>query len=94
VLYGVLLCGSRLVTLIQPREARLQLRASDLLLMSNFITTQASFRRAESWTPLCLPRCVCARNALIVDLVPHCLRLWCPASRFTRPLNHGSLPNN
>jgi hypothetical protein len=56
ILYGILLCGSSLVTLIQPREARLHLQASDLLLVINVITTQASFKMAESWTPICLPR--------------------------------------
>ncbi len=57
VLYGLVLCGSRLVTLVQPKEpTHLHLRASDLLLLANFVTTQPSFKVTESWTPVCLPR--------------------------------------
>lgn len=56
MLYGILLCGTRLVTLVQPKDPKLQLHASDLLLVINFISTQPSLRRVESWTPVCLPR--------------------------------------
>lgn len=56
LLYGLLLCGTRLVTLVQPRDARLHLHASDLLLIINFVSTQPGLRRVESWTPVCLPR--------------------------------------
>lgn len=57
LLYGVLLCGRRLAALVQPQEAHLQLRGSDLLLLINFVAATPSFRQqAESWTPLCLPR--------------------------------------
>lgn len=56
MLYAILLCGSRLISLVQPRESHLHLHASDLTLFINFITTQPSFRSVESWTPVCLPR--------------------------------------
>lgn len=56
VLYALIICGRRLVTLVQPRDVALQLRSTDLLLFINFIASQPAFRQAESWTPLCLPR--------------------------------------
>jgi hypothetical protein len=56
LLYGLVLCGSRLVTLVQPKDPKLHLHASDLLLLINFINTQPALRRVESWTPVCLPR--------------------------------------
>lgn len=58
VLYALLLSGNRLVTLVEPRDPPWhRLRASDLLLLSNFLTTQPFFRTEnETWTPICLPR--------------------------------------
>ena len=56
MLYAILLCGSRLITLVQPRDSHLHIHGSDLSLFINFITTQPSFRTVECWTPVCLPR--------------------------------------
>jgi len=56
LLYGLLLCGTRLITMVQPKDSALHLRPSDVLLLINFMTTQPSFKSSETWTPLCLPR--------------------------------------
>ena len=56
LLYGLLLCGTRLITIVQPKDLGLHLKPSDLLLLINFVTTQPSFKNSETWTPLCLPR--------------------------------------
>ena len=58
VLYGVLLVGDRVLTVLQPKEPLAhRLQPADLRLMVNFVQSQSSsLKGTESWTPLCLPR--------------------------------------
>jgi len=58
VLYGVLLVGGRVLTVLQPKEPLAhRLQPADLRLMVNFVQSQSSsLKGTESWTPLCLPR--------------------------------------
>ncbi|CAM9781038.1 unnamed protein product [Choristocarpus tenellus] len=56
-LYALWLCGEELVAMAQPKQPpEHQLRSQDVLLLVNFVATQSALRRAESWTPVCLPR--------------------------------------
>ena len=53
LLYAILLAEGKLVTYVSPR--RHPLRASDLLLLINFVAKARQLRSQETWTPLCLP---------------------------------------
>ena len=55
MLYGMLVAGSRLVTLVQPKNKAHACPPRDLLLLINFVNNLPSLRTSESWTPLCLP---------------------------------------
>ena len=52
--FGVLLAGSLVVALAQSRAN--SLHPLDLLLLTNFVTANGSFRQSESFSPVCLPR--------------------------------------
>ena len=51
--YAILMCGYEIVALMQPKNN--ELHPSDLLLILNFVNTQNSLRKSETWMPLCLP---------------------------------------
>ncbi|CAK9035572.1 Vacuolar fusion protein MON1 homolog A, partial [Durusdinium trenchii] len=53
LLYAVLVARDSLVTSIAPR--RHPLKASDLLLLVNFVHQAKQLRVQETWTPMCLP---------------------------------------
>jgi hypothetical protein len=53
LLYAILLADDKLVTQISPK--RHPLKASDLLLLINFVSKAKQLRTQETWTPLCLP---------------------------------------
>ncbi|CAM9296952.1 unnamed protein product [Discosporangium mesarthrocarpum] len=57
-LFGVWLCGEQVVAISQLRQPlEHRIHTQDLLLLANFVETQMpALRRAESWTPVCLPR--------------------------------------
>mmetsp|Transcript_9970 Transcript_9970/g.25713 ORF Transcript_9970/g.25713 Transcript_9970/m.25713 type:complete len:311 (+) Transcript_9970:1258-2190(+) len=52
-MYGILLAGSNVVGLVEPKGA--PMHPHDVLLVSNFVTSNESFRQAESFSPICLP---------------------------------------
>lgn len=52
--FGVLLAGNLVVALAQSRAN--PLHPLDLLLLTNFVTANGSFRQSESFSPVCLPR--------------------------------------
>ncbi|KAL3687682.1 hypothetical protein R1sor_013991 [Riccia sorocarpa] len=54
VLFSVLMCGNKVISLVGSRKA--SLHPHDLLLLSNFISSSESFRTSESFSPVCLPR--------------------------------------
>ncbi|KAL1933269.1 hypothetical protein VTP01DRAFT_7359 [Rhizomucor pusillus] len=54
LLYAMIVAKGRLVTLLRPRKN--SLHPSDLHLLFNMLTGSTTFRAAESWTPLCLPK--------------------------------------
>ena len=51
--YAILMCGYEIVAIMQPKNN--ELHPSDLLLILNFVNTQNSLRKSETWMPLCLP---------------------------------------
>ncbi|KAI8578932.1 hypothetical protein K450DRAFT_244139 [Umbelopsis ramanniana AG] len=54
LLYAIIVSNGKLVTLLRPRKH--SLHPSDLHLLFNMLTGSTTFRTAESWTPLCLPK--------------------------------------
>ncbi|KAJ2962842.1 hypothetical protein NQZ79_g2090 [Umbelopsis isabellina] len=54
LLYGMIVSNGKLVTLLRPKKH--SLHPSDLHLLFNMLTGSTTFRTAESWTPLCLPK--------------------------------------
>ncbi|KAL7466307.1 hypothetical protein ACHAXS_006615 [Conticribra weissflogii] len=55
-LFGLLMVGTRLVTLVQPSDPASQLHTSDLHLILTFVGRQRGLLTNELWFPLCLPR--------------------------------------
>ncbi|XP_041953070.1 vacuolar fusion protein MON1 homolog B isoform X2 [Alosa sapidissima] len=57
LVFSILIVNNQLLTIVQERtvleDARL--KATDLLLMLNFITSSSAFCGGEIWTPICLP---------------------------------------
>eukprot|EP01118_Nematostelium_gracile_P010715 TRINITY_DN3732_c0_g2_i2.p1 TRINITY_DN3732_c0_g2~~TRINITY_DN3732_c0_g2_i2.p1 ORF type:complete len:372 (-),score=56.92 TRINITY_DN3732_c0_g2_i2:62-1177(-) len=56
MLYGLVIAGSQLVTLVRPKQKRFILQPADIHLIINFVNGSTSFRESESWAPLCLPK--------------------------------------
>lgn len=54
LVFAVLLANGRLITLV--RMKKYFLHPADLRLMFNLIECSESFKTAESWTPICLPK--------------------------------------
>ncbi|GAB5363613.1 hypothetical protein AAMO2058_000898800 [Amorphochlora amoebiformis] len=54
MLFGVLLAGKEVVSLVRIKET--VLLPTDLLLLTNFVTNSQSLRSGEAWTPICLPQ--------------------------------------
>eukprot|EP00042_Codosiga_hollandica_P043383 m.410614 g.410614 ORF g.410614 m.410614 type:complete len:515 (+) comp56539_c0_seq16:2240-3784(+) len=55
LVFAILVCeDGRLVNLLRPKK--FSLHPSDLHLVFNLIASSTSFKSAESWTPLCLPK--------------------------------------
>ncbi|OZJ05725.1 hypothetical protein BZG36_01330 [Bifiguratus adelaidae] len=54
LLYGMVVSNGKLVNLVRPKKH--SLHPSDLHLLFNMLTGSTTFRSAESWTPLCLPK--------------------------------------
>ncbi|CAO3609153.1 unnamed protein product [Cunninghamella blakesleeana] len=54
ILYAMIIARDKLITLLRPRKH--SLHPSDLHLLFNMLTGSTTFRSAESWTPLCLPK--------------------------------------
>jgi hypothetical protein len=52
--YSILLADGKLVSLYKTDKRNLF--ASDLSILSNFVTNSQSLRSSESWTPICLPK--------------------------------------
>ncbi|XP_010542593.1 PREDICTED: protein SAND [Tarenaya hassleriana] len=54
VLFALLMCGHKVISLVGAQKA--SIHPDDLLLLSNFIMSSESFRTSESFSPICLPR--------------------------------------
>ncbi|KAJ6799265.1 vacuolar fusion protein MON1-like protein [Iris pallida] len=54
VLFAVLMCKHKVVSLVGAQKA--SLHPDDMLLLANFILSSESFRTSESFSPICLPR--------------------------------------
>lgn len=54
--FGILLVGDRLLTLVQSSYRPHQLRVSDLQLIINVVDQKTSLASNELWVPMCLPR--------------------------------------
>jgi len=53
LLYAIIVADNKLVAHVAPK--RHPLKASDLLLLMNFVNTTSQLRSQETWTPFCLP---------------------------------------
>ncbi|KAL8167469.1 hypothetical protein V2J09_008968 [Rumex salicifolius] len=54
VLFAILMCKNKVVSLVGAQKA--SLHPDDMLLLSNFVMSSESFRTSESFSPICLPR--------------------------------------
>ncbi|XP_020179150.3 vacuolar fusion protein MON1 homolog isoform X2 [Aegilops tauschii subsp. strangulata] len=54
VLFGLLMCDHKVISLVGAQKATLH--PDDILLLANFILSSESFRTSESFSPICLPR--------------------------------------
>ncbi|TYI35016.1 hypothetical protein ES332_A03G047100v1 [Gossypium tomentosum] len=54
VLFAILMCKHKVISLVGAQKA--SLHPDDMLLLSNFVMSSESFRTAESFSPICLPR--------------------------------------
>ncbi|CAG8458034.1 13062_t:CDS:10 [Rhizophagus irregularis] len=54
LLYAMLIANNKLITLLRPK--RHSLHSADLHLIFNMVNGSSTFRSAESWTPICLPK--------------------------------------
>eukprot|EP00794_Sanderia_malayensis_P012942 gene12942-14274_t len=54
LVFAILVADNQLVTMVRPKK--FILHPSDLHLIFNLVSASTSFRSAESWTPICLPR--------------------------------------
>ncbi|GAB4859222.1 Vacuolar fusion protein mon1 [Ancistrocladus abbreviatus] len=54
VLFAILMCKHKVVSLVGAQQA--SLHPDDMLLLSNFVMSSESFRTSESFSPICLPR--------------------------------------
>jgi hypothetical protein len=56
ILFGLLCCGERLISLVQPSHAALHMRPTDLILLLHVLASPALGASTERWFPVCLPR--------------------------------------
>ncbi|KAL2471214.1 SAND family protein [Abeliophyllum distichum] len=54
VLFAILMCRHKVISLVSAQKA--SLHPDDVLLLSNFVVSSESFRTSESFSPICLPR--------------------------------------
>ncbi|XAR69209.1 hypothetical protein NMG60_11000712 [Bertholletia excelsa] len=54
VLFAILMCKNKVISLVGAQKA--SLHPDDMLLLSNFVMSSESFRTSESFSPICLPR--------------------------------------
>uniref|UniRef100_A0A0C9S0P7 Vacuolar fusion protein MON1 homolog n=1 Tax=Wollemia nobilis TaxID=56998 RepID=A0A0C9S0P7_9CONI len=54
VLFAILMCGHKVISLVGAQKAILH--PDDMLLLSNFVSSSESLRTTESFSPICLPR--------------------------------------
>ncbi|CAG8583240.1 1631_t:CDS:10 [Diversispora eburnea] len=54
LLYAMLITNRKLITLLRPKKH--SLHPADLHLVFNMVNGSSTFRSAESWTPICLPK--------------------------------------
>lgn len=52
-LFSLLMCGSKVISLMSPRKSSIS--PNDILLLSNYVASSDSFRTTESFFPVCLP---------------------------------------
>uniref|UniRef100_A0A061RDL2 Vacuolar fusion protein mon1 a-like n=1 Tax=Tetraselmis sp. GSL018 TaxID=582737 RepID=A0A061RDL2_9CHLO len=57
-MYGLLLAGGKCAAAVEPRGS--PLHPHDVLLLANFVSSNDSFRQAESFAPVCLPHFNCS----------------------------------
>ncbi|GBP51566.1 Vacuolar fusion protein MON1 homolog A [Eumeta japonica] len=54
LVFAILIAGNQLITLV--RMKKYSLHPSDIHLLFNLVRSSESFKTAESWTPICLPK--------------------------------------
>ncbi|XP_075986016.1 vacuolar fusion protein MON1 homolog [Anticarsia gemmatalis] len=54
LVFAIMLAGNQLITLV--RMKKYTLHPSDIHLLFNLVRSSESFKTAESWTPICLPK--------------------------------------
>jgi hypothetical protein len=54
LVFAILICNNKLITLVRMKN--FYIHADDLRLLFNLIECTESFKSAESWTPICLPK--------------------------------------
>mmetsp|Transcript_53084 Transcript_53084/g.88245 ORF Transcript_53084/g.88245 Transcript_53084/m.88245 type:complete len:358 (+) Transcript_53084:445-1518(+) len=53
IVYGVIACGFKVVSVVRPRKHTLHVQ--DLLLLLHFVNSSSGFKTGETWSPICLP---------------------------------------
>lgn len=54
LVFAILLANNQLVTLVRMKKCFIH--PADLHLIQNLVSSSESFKTAESWTPICLPK--------------------------------------
>ncbi|KAK2370818.1 vacuolar fusion protein MON1 protein [Trifolium repens] len=54
VLFAILMCRHKVISLFGPQKA--SLHPDDMLLLANFVMSTESFRTSDAFSPVCLPR--------------------------------------
>ena len=54
--FAMLLTGTKLLTIVQPRHVPHQITSFDLHLLMNFVNSRPGLLTSELWFPICLPR--------------------------------------
>ncbi|XLU25329.1 hypothetical protein S245_061395, partial [Arachis hypogaea] len=54
VLFAILMCRHKVISLVSAQKA--SLHPDDMLLLANFVMSSESFRTSELFSPVCLPR--------------------------------------
>jgi hypothetical protein len=69
-IFGIMMAGEKLLTMIQPNYQPHQMRTSDLYLLMSLARRQPGLTTSELWFPICLPR---FNSSGFLYVYTHCL---------------------